>query len=245
VAWAGVLLSLLAGLATGIGGLFVALLGGVTHRMSDSLLGFSAGVMVAIATLSLIPEALRTGGLRLTLAGLACGTLLLWALDRYLRERPLVTPDAEAATGNLLRQGWLVFWALTLHNLPEGLTVGASYGATPRLGLFLALAIALHNIPEGVAVATPFRMAGVSWRRSVWYATVSGLSEPLAALVGVIFVRAALAAAPFALGFAAGAMLYVTSDELIPESHSHGYQTEATLAFASGFALFLILAQFV
>jgi ZIP family zinc transporter len=133
-------------------------------------------------------------------------------------------------------QEWVVVLALVL-------AVGTSYGAQPRLGLLLALAIALHNIPEGVAVAGPFRACGMPRRQYIAWAIGSGLAEPVAAVLGAAFVLLFKGVLPLALAFAGGAMLYVVSDELIPESHSHGYEHQATFGFILGFMLLLVLLQ--
>ena len=237
-----VLLSLFAGLATGLGGVLVVILGKLSLRVYDGLLGFAAGVMTAIATFGLITGALALGNTLHTLAGVAVGAATLFALDYFLphehEQLQCVYADHIA-----YRHGLLLFAAMTLHNIPEGLAVGTSYIAQPQLGLFLALAIALHNIPEGIAVAGPFRACGMSrWRCLAW-TTISGLAEPAAALMGAVFVTLFKPILPFSLAFAAGAMLYVVSDELIPESHSHGYEHEATFGFVLGFMLFLALSQ--
>jgi zinc transporter, ZIP family len=237
-----VTLSLIAGLATGLGGVLVALFGELNMRTYDGLLGFAAGVMTAIATLSLSAAALATGGVPVSLLGIAVGAAVLFALDRFV---PHEHEDLSFACVNPMayRRGLMLFAALTIHNVPEGLAVGTSYAAQPRLGLLLALAIALHNIPEGIAVAGPFRACGMPRRQYVAWATGSGLAEPAAALVGAFFVTAFQIILPFSLAFAAGAMLYVVSDELIPESHSHGYEHEATLGFIAGFMLLLVLTR--
>lgn len=236
------LLSLIAGLATGVGGAIVALFRAPGMRAYDTLLGFAAGVMTAVATLGLIHQALTQAGTLAALVGVAVGATALFAFDRYLPHEhehlPFVCTNRLA-----YRRGLLLFTAMTLHNIPEGLAVGTSFTAEPRLGLLLALAIALHNIPEGIAVAGPFRSCGMSRLRSLAWATASGLSEPIAAVVGAAFVGAVLALLPFSLAFAGGAMLYVVSDELIPESHSHGYEHEATFGFIVGFLLLLVLLQ--
>jgi ZIP family zinc transporter len=237
-------LSLVAGLATGVGGLTVALFGDLNMRTYDALLGFAAGVMTAIATLGLIHEALQGGGTLVTLLGVAVGGGALFALDRLLPHEheslPFVCNDHIA-----YRRGLMLFVAMTLHNIPEGLAVGTSYAAQPGLGLLLALAIALHNIPEGIAVAGPFRACGMSRLRYLSWTVGSGLAEPIAAVVGALFVGLFSLLAPFSLAFAGGAMLYVVSDELIPESHSHGFEHQATFGFIGGFMLLLLLTQVV
>jgi ZIP family zinc transporter len=237
-----VLLSLIAGLATGLGGGLVALLGELKMRTYDALLGFAAGVMTAIATLGLIHEALTQGSTLVALVGVAVGAVALFALDRFLpHEHEHLSFECADPLG--YRRGLLLFAAMTLHNVPEGLAVGTSYTAQPRLGLLLALAIALHNIPEGIAVAGPFRACGMPPRQYLAWTIGSGLAEPAAALLGSIFVTLFQPFLPFSLAFAGGAMLYVVSDELIPESHSHGYEHEATFGFVLGFMLLLALSQ--
>jgi ZIP family zinc transporter len=238
------LLSLMGALATGLGGVIVALFGKLDMRTYDSLIGFAAGVMTALATVSLIPAALAHGGLLPTVLGVAVGTGVLFALDHYL---PHEHENLSFVCENPMayRRGLLLFAAMTLHNVPEGLAVGTSYAAQPHLGLLMALAIALHNIPEGIAVAGPFRACGMPRRQYMAWATVSGLAEPVAALVGAAFVLLFRSVLPFSLAFAGGAMLYVVSDELIPESHSHGFEHEATFGFVLGFLLLLALTRLV
>lgn len=267
------LLSLVAGLSTGLGGVLVILFNGLDMRKYDTLLGFAAGVMTAVATLGLIHEALTQGTVWITLAGVAVGAAVLFLLDRYLPHEHERLPFAfetatEHASGHrhrhrhgwrqgvellrfactnpmAYRRGLMLFAAMTLHNLPEGLAVGTSYAAQPRLGLLLALAIALHNIPEGIAVAGPFRACGMSrWQCLAW-TLGSGLAEPVAALLGATSVTFIEQLLPFSLAFAGGAMLYVVSDELIPESHSHGFEHQATFGFILGFMLLLALSRLI
>jgi len=242
--WNAVLLSLVAGLATGAGGSLVALFPRMGMREYDALLGFAAGVMTAIATLGLIGEALAQDGLFMPLLGIAVGAGALFALDKFL---PHEHESLSFVCTNPLayRRGIMLFSALALHNIPEGLAVGIAFIAQPHLGLLLALAIALHNIPEGLAVAAPFRACGMPPRQYIGWALASGMAEPIAALIGALFASWFAGLVPFALAFAGGAMIYVVSDELIPESHSHGFEHEATLGFLSGFLLLIVLMQIV
>jgi ZIP family zinc transporter len=239
-----VFMSLLAGLATGLGGVVVALFPKLDMRLYDTLLGFAAGVMTAIATIGLIQEAFTMGGMPIALLGVALGAAVLFAFDRLLPHEHAAL-SFECVNPMAYRRGLLLFSALTLHNLPEGLAVGTSFVAEPRLGLLLALAIALHNIPEGVAVAGPFRACGMPRRQYLGWAFGSGLAEPVAALLGAVFVSFFQGILPLSLAFAGGAMLYVVSDELIPESHSHGFEHEATFGFLAGFLLLLALSQII
>lgn len=235
-------LSLIAGLATGLGGALVAVFPKLDMRLYDTLLGFAAGVMTSIATIGLIHQALTQGSMLTALLGVAAGAAALFALDRLLphEHEPLAF---ECTNPIAYRRGLLLFSALTLHNIPEGLAVGTAYMAHPSLGLLLALAIALHNIPEGIAVAGPFRACGMPRRQYLAWAAISGLAEPVAALLGALSITFFKSILPFSLAFAGGAMLYVVSDELIPESHSHGFEHEATFGFISGFLLLLALSQ--
>jgi ZIP family zinc transporter len=237
-----VVLSVIAGLSTGLGGLVVAAFPRLDMRLYDSLLGFAAGVMTAIATIGLIQEALTLGGTPIALLGVALGAAVLFGFDRLLPHEHAAL-SFECVNPMAYRRGVLLFSALTLHNLPEGLAVGTGYVAEPRLGLLLALAIALHNIPEGIAVAGPFRACGMPRRQYLAWAFGSGLAEPVAALLGAVFAAFFQGILPLSLAFAGGAMLYVVSDELIPESHSHGFEHEATFGFLLGFMLLLGLSQ--
>jgi len=237
-----VILSVIAGLATGVGGLLVALFPRFDMRVYDTLLGFAAGVMTSIATIGLISEALEVGTMLVVVLGVAVGAAALYAFDRLLPHEH-ESLSFECTNLSAYHRGRLLFSALALHNLPEGLAVGTAYAAQPRLGVLLAVAIALHNIPEGIAVAGPFRACGMPRRKYVAWTAGSGLVEPVAALVGALFVTSVQAILPFALAFAGGAMLYVVSDELIPESHSHGFEHEATFGFIIGYLLLLALSQ--
>jgi ZIP family zinc transporter len=234
------ILSLVAGLATGVGGGLVALFGKLSMRTYDLLLGFAAGVMTTVATFGLVEEALAQGSTMTALIGVTVGAAALFILDRFLPHEHEHLPF-ECVNPIAYRRGLLLMTAMTLHNVPEGLAVGTSYSAQPRLGLLLAFAIALHNIPEGVAVAGPFRACGMPRRQYLAWAVGSGLAEPVAALLGASAVTVWEPFLPFSLAFAGGAMLYVVFDELIPESHSHGYEHQATFGFISGFVLLLAL----
>jgi ZIP family zinc transporter len=238
------LLSLCAGLATGIGGAIVIALRRFGMRTYDTLVGFAAGVMTSIAILGLIHEALNRDGILVSVLGATTGAAMLYFMDRYLpHEHQHLT--FECVDVNAYRRGILVMAALALHNIPEGLAVGTSYAAQPRLGLMLALAIALHNIPEGMAIAGPLRACGMPALRILSWTLFAGLSEPVAAVIGAVSVGLVSGLLSFSLAFAGGAMLYVVSDELIPESHSHGYEHQATFGFMVGVLLLMCLMRIV
>jgi len=151
------LLSLIASLATGLGGALVAFGGKLNRPMYDSLLGFAAGIMTAIATLGLIGKALAQESTLISILGVALGAVVLFAFDRFLPHEHVTFHSVSTSFKVVYRRGLMIFAAMTLHNVPEGFSMGTSYIADPQLGLALAIAIALHNIPEGIAVAIPFR----------------------------------------------------------------------------------------
>jgi len=141
-----------------------------------------------------------------------------------------------------LRRIWLLILAITLHNFPEGLAVGVGFGSGDMAtAMVLAMAIALQNMPEGLAVALPLVREGYSRGRALWYATLSGLAEPIAGLFGVVAVTIARPILPFGMAFAAGAMLFVVSDEIIPETHRRGYEREGTFGVVVGFLVMMLL----
>ncbi len=236
------LASLLAALATGLGGALVAFLPRLSRAYYDVLLGFSAGVMLAAGTLALLGPALRGNGVFAVSAGLAAGALLVFLLERYI---PHLEPHfAPQFAGPEKRLGMLLLIAMTLHHMPEGLAVGVAFAAADHsLGFVVALAIGLQNIPEGLAVAMPLRAAGFSRLRAISLATASGMAQPLAAVLGVWFVDFVGQMVPFALALAAGAMIFVASDQLIPESRQRPEAKAPSLGLIAGFLLVAILTK--
>jgi ZIP family zinc transporter len=172
--------------------------------------------------------------------GLALGAAFLGLMDRLIPHMHFIS-GPEGPSSNL-RRIWLLIFAITIHNMPEGLAVGVSFGTEDvGTGAVLALGIGLQNMPEGLAVALPLVREGYTRKRAVWYATLTGLVEPAVALLGVSLVIILAPLLPLALAFAGGAMLYVVADELIPESHRKGHEKEATLGTVVGFGLMMTL----
>lgn len=238
----GFLASLAAGLATGAGALPIFFLRRFSERVMDTLLGFAAGVMLAATVFSLIVPAIAAGGVWRAILGLVLGGLLLEAADRLLPHFHLQPGGGAEGPKSSLRKTWLFAIAITIHNLPEGLSVGVGCGSGDlHAGLLLALAIGLQNMPEGLAVALPLLREGYSRRRAFGYATLTGLVEAPMGLLGAALVVWMAPLLPYALAFAAGAMLYVISDEIIPETHRRGYEREATWGLMIGFCLMLAL----
>jgi len=172
--------------------------------------------------------------------GLVLGALVLHLVDRFIPHfHPFL--GAEGRPSRLPRV-WLFVLAITIHNFPEGLAVGVSFGSGDvAAGLVIAMAIGLQNMPEGLAVALPLLREGYSQGKSLWYAILTGLVEPVGGLLGVALVSIFQPILPWGLAFAAGAMLFVVSDEMIPESHRKGYAREATFGLIAGFVVMMFL----
>jgi ZIP family zinc transporter len=238
--WIGLAASVLTGLATGLGAIPVLFTKKISDRLLDVLLGFSAGVMLSATCFSLIVPAIDMSGPLIVVAGIALGALTLHLLDRFVPHfHPASGPEGRPSN---LPKVWLFVIAMTIHNFPEGIAVGVSFGnGDIALGLSVAIAIALQNMPEGLAVALPLVREGYSRGKAFWYATLTGLVEPLGGIIGLALIAFILPIQPWGLAFAAGAMLFVVSDEMIPESHKKGFEREATFGLISGFILMMFL----
>jgi ZIP family zinc transporter len=235
--------SLLAGLATGVGALPVLFTKKVSDRVLDSMLGFAAGVMLAATSFSLIVPAIDLGGIWVTVLGLIIGAFSLHLADRFTPHLHFISGPEGPSTR--LARVWLFILAITLHNFPEGLAVGISFGGGDvNAGMVIAMAIGLQNMPEGLAVALPLVREKYSRSKSLWYATLTGLVEPIGGLLGVAIVSVSRPLLPWGLAFAAGAMLFVVSDEMIPESHRKGFEREATFGLIAGFIIMMFLDTF-
>ena len=237
--------------ALGVGGatLIGSLLGFVfrdmTHRFSDIVLSFAAGVMLAAAVLGLILPAVEYGGdwgLLYTIPGIFIGALCLNLIDRLVPHlHKLVGADIEAHQRSSLSKVLLFVMAIAIHNLPEGIAAGVGFGSGDQAqALLIAGGIALQNIPEGMVIIGPMLAAGVSAKKTMIAAALTGVVEVVGTLIGYFAVSISAAVLPFALAFAGGTMLYVISDEMIPETHAHGAERGATWALLVGFCVMLI-----
>ena len=230
--------------ATLIGVLIGFIFKNLSHRFSDIILSFAAGVMLAAAVLGLVLPAIDYGGdygLVITICGIFAGALCLNLIDRLVPHlHKLVEPDAEAHNNKNLSKVLLFVTAIAIHNLPEGIAAGVGFGSgDTSQALLIAGGIALQNIPEGMVIIGPMLAAGVSPSRTFVCAFITGLVEVFGTLLGYFAVSIASAILPFALAFAGGTMLYVISDEMIPETHAHGEQRGATYALLAGFCIML------
>ena len=238
--------------ALGVGGATVlgALIGfafkKISHRFSDVVLAFAAGVMLAAAVLGLILPSLDYGGkmgIVITIAGIFTGAVCLNLIDRLVPHlHHLAGGDSEFHPGSANLDKVLLFVsAIAIHNLPEGIAAGVSFGSGNNAdALLIAGGIALQNVPEGMVIIAPMLAAGIKPKRTFVIAFATGLVEVIGTLVGYLTVSVATAILPFALAFAGGTMLYVISDEVIPETHAHGAESGATYALLAGFCLMLL-----
>ncbi len=230
--------------ATVIGAAIGFLFREISRKFSDIVLSFAAGVMLAAAVLGLVLPSLEYGGkygLLITVAGIFAGALCLNLIDKLVPHlHRLVGVEKEAHDNRNLEKVLLFVAAIAIHNLPEGIAAGVGFGAgDPAQALLIAGGIALQNIPEGMVIIGPMLAAGVKPGKTFFCAMLTGLVEVLGTLIGYFAVRIASAILPFALAFAGGTMLYVISDEMIPETHAHGNQRGATYALLVGFCLML------
>ena len=237
--------------ALGVGGatVFGSVIGflfkNLSHKFSDIVLSFAAGVMLAAAVLGLVLPSLEYGGdwgLVITIAGIFAGALCLNLIDKLVPHlHKLVGPDLEEHNNANLSKVLLFVTAIAIHNLPEGIAAGVSFGTgDDSQALLIAGGIALQNIPEGMVIIGPMLAAGVTPKKTFLCALATGLIEVVGTLLGFFAVSIASAILPFALAFAGGTMLYVISDEMIPETHAHGSQQGATYALLVGFCLMLL-----
>jgi ZIP family zinc transporter len=260
----------LTGLATGLGAFPFFFVRALPRRVYDGILGLGAGLMLAAATLGLLTEAMagvRTAAgidttvLLLVVAGFGTGVGMAAVMDRFIPHRHarghrqhIFDDDhdhdhghghvhTQEAAHEDLRRTYLIIGALSIHRVPEGLAIGAGFVASEghRLGLMLSAAVALQNACEGVVMGAPLRLAGVSPFRGLLIVLLTGSAVPLGALVGHLVSTSAVAALPFVLALAAGTLIYVTSNEIIPESHSHGHEGTASAGVVAGFLVTMLI----
>lgn len=240
--------------AVGVGGATIigAILGFVfkklSHQFSDIVLAFAAGVMLSAAVFGLVEPSLELGGnygVIYTVVGVFCGALCLNLMDKLVPHlHKLSGFDSELHPDNTakLNKVLLFVFAIAIHNLPEGIAAGVGFGTgNTDEAIAIAGGIALQNIPEGMVIIAPMLSAGMSKGRTLLIAACTGLVEVLGTFIGYFAVSISGAILPFALAFAGGTMLYVVSDEMIPETHSHGCERGATYSLLFGFCLMLVM----
>ena len=239
--------------ATVVGALLGFMIKAPSHKMNDVILSFAAGVMLAASVIGLVLPAIEAGGgwwgILVAVAGVFAGALCLNLIDRVVPHLHRVTGvDQEAHPEKVeqINRVLLFVIAIAIHNLPEGIAAGVSFGSGDvGQALTVAGGIALQNIPEGMVIIAPMLAAGITPRKTFLIALGTGLVEVVGTLLGYFAVQVSTLILPFALAFAGGTMLYVISDEMIPETHAHGNERAATYALLTGFCLMLVFDFFV
>ncbi len=244
---------------TALGAALVFFTRNVNYKILDAMMGFAAGVMIAASFWSLLVPSIEMAGAQGVIEwlpaviGFLSGGIFLRICDAYMPHLHIGLPVEEAeGVPTSWRRATLLVLAITLHNIPEGLAVGVLFGAaasgvdptgtaTIAGAISLALGIGIQNFPEGVAVSMPLRREGVSVGKSFWYGQLSGIVEPISAVIGAAAVLMVRPLLPYALAFAAGAMIYVVVEELIPESQHHGNTDLATMGTMLGFSAMMVL----
>lgn len=221
----------------------------ISHKFSDIVLGFAAGVMLSAAIMGLILPSMESGSLFVTIIGIFIGALCLNAIDKLVPHlHRLVGADLESHPDNSDRVNKILLFvlAIAIHNFPEGIAAGVGFGSENIAEAFtIAGGIALQNIPEGMVIIAPMLAAGISRKRTFLAALSTGLVEVIGTIIGYFAVSVSAAVLPFALAFAGGTMLYVISDEMIPETHAHGNERGATYALLAGFCLMLLVDFYI
>ena len=224
----------------------------IPHKYNDIILSFAAGVMLAAAILGLVLPAVENGGpygALLAGAGILCGALFLNGIDRLVPHmHTLAGIDREKQGENIHQVNRILLFvmAIAIHNLPEGIAAGVSFGTGNIADAFtVAAGIALQNVPEGMIIIAPMLAAGISRRRTFLLALATGLVEVAGTLFGYFAITVASFLLPFLLAFAGGTMLYVISHDMIPETHSHGFERGATYSLLVGFIVMLILDFYI
>ncbi len=216
-----------------------------SHRFSDIVLSFAAGVMLAAAVLGLVIPSVEYGGrygIIVTVVGIFAGALCLNLIDKLVPHlHKMIGPDLESHNNADFNKVMLFVLAIAIHNLPEGIAAGVGFGSgDTSQALMIAGGIALQNVPEGMVIIAPMLAAGVKPRKTLMLAMATGVVEVVGTFIGYFAVSVSNAILPFALAFAGGTMLYVISDEMIPETHAHGSQRGATYALLVGFCVMLV-----
>ena len=240
-----IVLSFIAGSATGIGGLLVLILGDINDRVVGFFMGFAGGVMLIVSFLHLYNEALRIISTLNTVIAFAIGTIVMMAMDLTLPHIELGFWEEGVIDRDLFNRGIIIALGMSLHNLPEGIVISTGYTHVPELGILVAIMICLHNIPEGMATVTPLLRAGANKWRALGLAVLSGVVEPIGAIIGIIVIQS-LGGGDMIIGwglaFAAGVMTYVTIDELIPVAHQYCSLTQKHV-ISTGLLLGMLFAQ--
>ena len=239
---AGLLAGTICMILTFLGAVPSALGSRVSKSMLDIGLGFSAGIMLVAAFTSLILPGIEVGGTFPVVIGFIIGAITIIGIERFLPHLHMIKGvEGGERFRERIKAVWMLVLAVIIHNFPEGLAVGASVSYNIREGILTAIAIGIQDIPEGLTVSLPLVGIGVRRRSALLIGLLSGASEPIMALIPIFLTSVANFLLPYTLGFAAGMMIFVVSHEIIPETHRHGFEDQATIGLLIGFIIMLIL----
>ncbi len=235
------LLGIMAGcVGTGLGGLIALILARITPVQLSTMLGFSAGIMISVVAFELMPEALEMGGLFWALLGLILGAVIMLGVDVILPHMHILG-ETEGVHSPFIKAGVVLGIGIGMHNLPEGLAIGVAGFQDLSVGIALAVAIALHNIPEGMGMAIPLKIGKISNGKIILSTVAVGIPMGLGALIGGLIGQISPEVIALALGFAAGAMLFITCDEMIPQAEKLAEGHSATLGIVTGVIIGIII----
>ncbi len=232
--------------ATLVGAVFGFIFRKISHKLSDIVMAFAAGIMLSAAVLGLIIPSLEYGGksgIIITVIGIFAGAFCISLLDKLVPHlHRLAGEETEEHNNRNLSKVLLFVLAIAIHNLPEGIAAGVGFGSGDvSHALMIAGGIALQNIPEGMVIIAPMLATGISPKKTFIIASLTGLVEVVGTLIGYLAVSVSTAILPFTLAFAGGTMLYVINDEMIPETHAHGHERGATYSLLAGFCIMLVM----
>ena len=237
--------------ATVVGALIGFLFKGISHKFSDVVLGFAAGIMLAASMIGLIIPSIESGGkhgIWISVLGILIGALFLDFADKITPHLHRLTGmDREKHSSNAkINKVMLFVLSIAIHNLPEGMAAGVGFGSDNiSSAMIVAIGIALQNIPEGMVIISPMLLSGVSKKRTLVIASLTGVIEVVGTFIGYFLADISGTVLPFLLAFAGGTMLYIISDEMIPETHSHGFEKYATYSLLVGFIVMLIMDFYI
>src|SRR6056297_210380 len=242
------LYSFIAGVSTAAGVVVLIIFGKPKEKFLAALLGFAGGIMLAVAVFELLPEAVELSSMLIAILAFILGALMMFGLDKLIPHSHLSTSDHLEIENpeklklhlSMQRTGYLIFFGIGIHNLPEGLAIGAGLESSPEIGLYIAIAIALHNIPEGLAIAGPLKTGGTKNYKIILFALGAGLMTPVGTLISLLVFNISEIFVGAFLAFAAGAMIYIVNDELIPQSnimHNHFANAGMIIGLLLGFAI--------
>ena len=242
------LYSFIAGVSTALGVVVLLIFGKPKEKFLAMLLGFAGGIMLAISVFELLPEAVTLSSMTISIISFILGALMMFGLDKLIPHSHLSTTDKLEIENpekikmhlSMLRTGYLIFFGIGLHNLPEGIAIGAGFESSPEIGLYIAIAIALHNVPEGLAIAGPLKTAGIKNLKIIIFALGAGLMTVVGTFISLLIFNITKVFVGGFLAFAAGAMIYIVNDELIPQSniiHNHFANAGIIIGLLLGFAM--------